>query len=306
MTTQAPSIPYQASPAVIVNEAIDMLGESGRIIGDITDGTAVAEAARRFYGQGLRQLLRTAHWDFARKMVTLQLLGDSTGTSAAPISTFVENPWTYCYAWPTDAVQGRWLPWNPTTAQPLTNTGVPLTTGVSTGVQYSLAPGRFLVGSSDQYPVAVGQIAWDQMPDIQRTEGLGLTSRKVILTDCANAQFVYTRLVTQIEEWDALFRQAFVMMMAVALAPTAIMDRKTMVAERERMIPVLKNAIADARVANGNEAGNPQSTDFVASFIRARSQGPWGWDGYGGALAGGSNGMLGCGWDQMSWSGNVF
>lgn len=297
-------IPYLQSAATIVNDAVDILGQPGKIIGDITDGTPVAEAARRIYGQTLRQLLRTAHWDFARKRAQLTLLGDATGQTST-VSSFVECPWTYALAWPIDGVMGRWLPWNPVNAQPTNPNGVPLTTGVYVGVGYYSVPGRFLVSSSDQYPIEIGQVPWFQQPDLQRTEGVGPTTRKIILTDCANAEFVYTRLVTVIEEFDSLFRQALVMMMAVALAPTAIEDPKLRLAQINQLMPMLKNAIADARVANGNESGMPQSVDFEASFIRARSQ----WGGanvFGGVGPIGGAGYYSMGWDSMSFGGSVF
>jgi len=126
-----PQILYQTTPAYIVNQAVDRLGVPGAIIGAIDDGTPVAEAARRVYGQALRQLLNTAHWDFARKRAPLTLLGDATGFSqqAMPwVLDIVEQPWTYAYAWPIDGVQGRWMPWTPNNGPPVSGTGVPLTT----------------------------------------------------------------------------------------------------------------------------------------------------------------------------------
>lgn len=299
-------IPYLQPPATLVNQAIDLLGQSGQIIGDITDGTPVAETARRNYGQALRQLLRTAHWDFARKHAKLTLLGDATAQSALPVSPYVEAPWTYAYAWPLDGVQGRWLPWNPTNAQPTTLTGLPLTTGVSALNQYPLTPGRFLVGSSDQYPIEVGGIPWNQMPDLQRTEGVGPTNRKIVLTDCSNAHFVYTRLVTVVEEFDSLFRQAFVTMLAMILAPVAIQDPKLRMAEMNRLVPILRNAIADARVANGNEAGAPQSTDHLPNWMTARNWGVRGAYGDGLGYGGGGGGGFNCGWESMSFGGSVY
>lgn len=305
MTMDAP-VSYLTVPADLVNQAVDLLGVPGKIIGDITDGTVVAETARRNYGQLLRQLLRTAHWDFARKQAVLTLLGDATGQSVAPVSAYVESPWTFAYSWPIDAVQGRWLPWSPTSIQPTTQSGLPLTTGSSAGVNCPLIPGRFLVGSSDQYPVEVGVQPWDQQPGLQRTEGVGPTSRKIILTDCASANFVYTRLSVVIEEWDSLFRQALVTMLAYTIAPVAIEDRKSMLAERDRLVATVKMAVADARVANGNESGMPQSVDFEASFIRARSAWGWGNDFGNGLGFGGGGGYFGCGYDQMSFGGSVF
>jgi hypothetical protein len=305
---------YLTPPADIANQAIDMLGQSGKIIGDLGDGTVVAETARRNYGRALRQLLRTAHWNFARKQCPLTLLGDATGNSSAPVSTFVEQGWIYAYAWPTDGVAGRWMPFNPGSAIPVNNHGVPLTTGTTTLPWYPLTPGRFLVSSSDQYPIEIGSPGWTQAPDLQRTEGLGPTSRRVILTNCSPcAQFVYTRLVTVIEEWDDLFREAMVTMMALILAPVAIEDPKMAMVAATRLGPALKNAVDNARVANGNEAGYPQTIDKTASYIAARNQGAWGgygWGGgglfFGGGLGGGGDGYLGMGWSDMSWGGSVF
>lgn len=294
---------YLQSAATVVNQAMDMLGKPDLILGDITDGSPVAEAARRNYGQALRKLLRTAHWDFARKRAKLTLLGDAT-LSDTSVSPLVECPWSYAYAWPIDAVQGRWMPWEPNGGVPTTPTGLPLTTGGSAPNQYRQQPGRFLVSSSDQYPIEVGTVPWDQLPDLQRTEGLGPTNRKIILTDCCNAHFVYTRLSTVIEEWDALFRDSLVTMMALILVNVAIEDPKLATAERDRLIPFLKNAVADARVANGNESGYPQSVDHLPIWITARNQG-WG-AGIDGSL-GQFSGYTYFPFDtSMSWAGSVF
>jgi hypothetical protein len=178
-----------------------------------------------------------------------------------------------------------------------------MTTGTSTLVPYPMIPGRFLVSSSDQYPIEVGTLPWSQLPDLQRTEGVGPVNRKIILTDCPCAEFVYTRLGTIIEEWDDLFRQAFVTMMALVLAPVAITDPKLRTAEIDRLRPVLKNAVADARVANGNEQGMPQSTDHQPLWISAR--GGWGWGNGMGDI--GTTGWYFYPYDSaLSWCGSVF
>lgn len=301
-------VPYLQSPAVICNQALDFLGapEETRV-GDITDGTLVAEAARRNYGQLLRQLLRANHWPFARFQVGLTLLGDATGQSAAPVITSVENPWTYAYAWPTDAVQGRWMPANiPLT--PVSPGGTPLTTGETTSWQVPLLPARFLVSSSNLYPIQTGTLPWDQLPDLQRTEGLGPTYRKIILTNCPSASFVYTRLVTVIEEWDDAFRSAMVALLSVALAQVALTDPKERMAQRDRAIAIAKDTISSARAMASNEAGMPQSVDHQPPWITARNMGWWGaYSGLGGVGGGlGGLGYFGIGYESFSWSGNVF
>lgn len=300
-------INYLTPPSRIVNQALDRIGaDEDSIIGDIGDGTRVAETARRNYGQALRQLLRAAHWSFARKRARLVLLGDATGQSPLPVSSIVECPWAYAYGWPTDGVCGRWLPWNPTNAQPENANGVPLTTGTSNLVGYWNSPGRFLVASSDKYPIETGFLDWDQLPDLQRTEGLGPINRKVILTDCANAEFVYTRLETVVEMWDDSFREAMVMMMAMVLAPVALKDPKMRLEQMNRLVPILKNTIDNARVANANEVGWPQSVDFEASFIRARNANSWGVLGGGGWGVFGSGNGFSCGYESMNFGGSVY
>lgn len=306
--TIAPTIPYLQPPATIVNQAMDALGQPAKLIGDITDGTPVAEAARRNYGQVLRGLLRAAHWVFARQQVTLQLLGDATGQSPSYISTSVEQPWTYAYAWPQDGVAGRWMP----AATPLTTNGavtnvqgVPLTTApVGAQTIAPMQPARFLVSSSSFYPIETGVQPWGNLPDLQRTEGLGPTYRRIILTDQQNALFVYTRLVTVIEEWDNLFRQAMVEAMAVTLAPTAIEDPKLRIAERDRHLLIAKNTLADARVANGNDAGFPQTTYHTPNWISARNGGWLGFNSVNGIGLGGAGLYLP--WEAWSLGGSVF
>jgi hypothetical protein len=305
-----PTIPYLTPPADIVNESLDRLGASAKIIGDMTDGTAVSEAARRNYGRVLRGLLRAAHWTFARKQDVLMLLGDATGQSASNISTFVEQPWTYAYAWPIDGVAGRWMPVGfplSTDGTPTDGSGVPLTTAGPVTPPVPLMPARFLVSSSDQYPIMTGETDWSNMPDLQRTEGVGPISRRIILTDQPNALFVYTRLVTAIEEWDDLFRQAMVAAMAVTLAPTAIDDPKLRIVERDKQLGEARMVLADARVANGQDAGWPQTTDHIPNWITARNAGVWGYNGVSGV---GSGFYGGAGyylpWDAWSLGGSVF
>lgn len=295
MTVGQVNIPYQQTPAHLVNLAIDALGQPGKIIGDLTDGTPVAETARRNYGLILRGLLRTAHWTFARKQASLQLLGDSSGQSAAPVVSYVDPPWTYAYAWPPDAVAARWMPASVpmnTISAPATPIGTPLTTASGPTPPIPLLPARFLVTMSEQYPVLAQQpVSWQAFPDLQRTEGLGLTRRKIILTDNQNSLFVYTALVTEIEMWDDLFRQAMVSLLATVLAPVAIEDVKLRVTERDKHSAMAKMAIADARVANGQDAGFPQSVDHTPAWIKWRKGGAYGgaWNtgvgsGYGGGL----------------------
>ena len=303
-------ISYLTPVSDVINQAVDGLGQSGKIIGDIGDGTVVSETARRNYGRILRLLLRAAHWPFARREAALTLLGDITGQSAAPVIQQVESPWTYAYAWPIDAVQGRWMP----SGYPPGGSGQPNDLGFPAGAiqpqTVTLRPGRFVVSSSNLYPIETGEVPWDQAPDLSRTEGLGPTNRKIILTNNGpQSQFVYTRLVTVIEEWDDGFRQAMVEMMKFILAPVAIDDRKLAVEERDKAALSARNMLADARVMSANEAGYPQGISQQPYWITARNRGWWGngAPGPGGFLYGGGwEGGTFCGWELFSLGGSVF
>ena len=69
------------TPATIVNQALDLLGVTGTI-GDIEEGSEPARVALRWYEQTLHGLLRSAHWNFARKLSPLLLLNDASGQTA--------------------------------------------------------------------------------------------------------------------------------------------------------------------------------------------------------------------------------
>ena len=267
-------------PQDVCNRSLDAIGHDVQI-GAFTDGTTESEVCRRLYGPTLRQLLRTANWTFARKQASLQLLGDATGQTldptGTPYPTTVEQPWIYAYAWPIDGVKARWLPQQLPTAMsvppPVTNLAV------NPGLGWILRPARFLISSSDQFPVVIGQTDWDSLPDLSSTEGVGNTSRRVVLTNVQNAMLVYTKLVLEIEEWDELFTQAMVSIIASWISMRLLKDKKLALTVRAQQIAIAKEAILQARVANGNDAGFPQGVTREASWILARNRGGanWGW-----------------------------
>ena len=285
-------------PADVINRSLDAIG-AGTVIGDFSDGTTASEAARRIYGPTLRQLLRAAHWSFARKEAPLLLLADASGQTLAPsgdpISSAVERPWIYAYAWPSDGVAARWLPLRldplPTTPPVYTNMQN------ATGLIINQHPARFLVSSSDQFPAMEGgEVDWDNMPDLP--EGQGPISRRVILTNVPSATLVYTKLTLAIEEWDALFDQAMVSLCAARLAMPAIEDKKRATIERNAQIAIARDALMEARARNANDAGFPQSINRTASWISARRRG---------AVYSGDDGLgvLSYSWEQISL-GSVF
>lgn len=304
----SPAVNYLATPSRISNESLDMLGRPELALGDVSDGSPVAESVRRNYGVLLRGLLRCAHWNFARTRNKLTLLGDATGQSPPEISTIVEPGWCYAYAWPIDGVAARWLPWNQDwqNQYPGSPPQSPPTPSTFQWPPIPMTPGRFLVSSSNQYPAVVGSVPWPDLPDLQRTEGVGWVGRTIILTNCCHAHLVYTRLVTEIELWDPLFRMAFRSLLALILAPIVITDPRERQAKIAELTAMGKNAVADARVANGNDSGSPLSVDRQATWISARSGG---WcTGAGDSFGGdGLSGYSYCPWDSsFAWGGAVF
>lgn len=317
-------------PEDIVNRALDALPGVRKTIGSMeSDGTLESEAARRIYGQVLRQLLRAANWDWARKRAPLMLLGDATGQSPG-VTQYVEYPWIYAYAWPFDAVRARWLPWTGVPPGALAGFGAPpqnwfpsdpntpISPGlnvISPGLSTFERPARFLVSTSDQYPSQPGNPDWNDIPEFG--EGTGPVNRRVILTNVPpqivplgvqnlpGPQLVYTYLALEIEVWDALFIQAMVHTLASLLAPVVIMDSKLALTERNNHIAIAQRAVRDARVASAQEAGFRQSTDHIADWTRARRTGWARWQGQ--PWTGDGPGYYSVGWEAMSWGdGSVY
>ena len=309
-------------PADIVNRAFDAIG-APLVIGSIFDGTDESEAARRIYGRAVRQLLRSSHWSCARKRGFPQLLGDSTGQTPN-VGSIVESPWIYAYAWPIDAVAIRWVPWSGLPPSALALAGGPPIPGniqppnPAAPIMQNLnvpsvplypfnRPGRFLLSVTDQYPSQLGPIA----PDFEATEGVGPTSRRVILTNIPQAQVVYTYLALEIEVWDALFEQAMVAVLASQLAMVVFKAQPQIaIAERNSQIAIAKAAIREARVSSDNEAGWRQSTDHQPDWLRVRNLGGfgrWGAGGFDSFGGGGGPGVFGYGFESMGFAdGSVY
>lgn len=299
-------------PVILANEAIYLLGQHAKIIGSLGDGSPAAEATRYHYGQVVQAVLRAAHWNFARKNAQLQMLADVTGMTIAPesnqpISSAVEPPWTYAYGWPVDCVKPRWMP-ALSLDEPMLTVSAPLMTNMSSPIVRGrqIPPARFLVSTSDEFPQVVGEADWDTMPDLHGTVGSGIITRQVILSNVRNATLTYTALVLEIELWDAMFRHTVVSALAERLAAVVIDDPKLAHAAQLKWSASAKAALAEARTANANEAGFPQSLNREASWIgiRRRGGGYGGWPGFDRVDA---PGMTYCGWDSMSWAdGSVF
>jgi hypothetical protein len=271
------------------------------MIGDLEEGSEPANILLRAYRQCLMQLLRGAHWDFARRQAPMVLLADATGNTPN-VGTQVVTPWIYEYAYPGDCMKARFVPWNPLTnlgapAGNITpaNAAAPLMTGLN---QAPLAgrqqrPARMLVATDFNYPAPAGSISWE-------TQGVSPQGRTVVLTNVKQANLVYTALLNYPSVWDPLFRGAFVAYLAseVALPIWAKKDPKMGLAMRGQQVAIAKDKIQQARITNGNEGW--QSNDIPVDWMDARNAGTGGWRGFG--TPDGGPGVWGYGWDQCGFA----
>jgi len=283
-------------PADIINQALDAAGVD-IVIGDPEEGTREAQVCLRAYTECVRQLQRSAHWDFTRKQAPLNLLADATGQTP-DVGTTVPLPWVYEYSYPIDCLKMRFIPWNvyPQTPPAGNNSipSTPLTTGQITSPATSLiriAPAPFVVGTDFNYPVDTNQAdgQWWETP------GASPAGRTVVMTNVAQANGIYTSYVPYPNMWDPLFRAAVVSYIASEVALPLAKDKKFGLARAAQLIATVKQKLEQARITDGNEGW--YSTDHTPDWIRKRYSG----GGWGSAL-GGLPGVLGYGWDACSFS----
>ena len=284
------------TPTAIGNQVLDACGVH-KTLGDIESGTDEANVILRAYRQNLQQLLRAAHWGFARRQSPLVLLADASGQTAN-VGTQVQTPWNYAYAWPNDCMKARFVPWNPfgldTTSTPTGNIAIPTTPVGPVGLQVPqvrLIPARFLVGTDPNYPAAPG-VAYDQ---VQGTSPGGST---VIMTNVKNASLVYTSNIVWPSLWDSQFRQALVAMIASNVVLRLQPDVKVGMALRKDNIAIAMGAIKAARITDGNEAGFA-NTDHIPDWLTTRNTGGWGNQGTYGTFG---FGVLGYGYDAIGFA----
>lgn len=145
-------------PTDIVARAFDAAGVE-YVEGDLQDGTRPMQVALRSYGECLRQLLRAANWDFARRTAPLQLLADASGQTANVGSIVPYGTFQYEYAYPTDCAKVRFIPQNygsATAPIPSDNIQIPTTPLTSVGTPISptprMIPARFVIATDPNYP----------------------------------------------------------------------------------------------------------------------------------------------------------
>lgn len=285
--------------ADIANLALDAIMWPDHV-GDLEEGTDHANVILRVYDTCLRNLLRSAPWDFARKQVPLQLLADATGNTQG-MPTAVIRPWLYEYEYPIDCAKARFIPWNgqnPSTVIPPQNYQIPQTPLVDNlGNEFigaRLIPARFLVATDVNYPPPAGN------PQPWAVPGVSPQGRTVILTNVRMAELVYTARLVYPSVWDASFYTAFVAYLAAEIAGPiwAKKDPKMGRVLRDDQVNIVRAKVVEARANAANEGGPPTSDIRVDWMDRRRSAGPWG----GGWMGGWGGGGFGLG-DGVGWGG---
>lgn len=282
------------SPTAIANQSLDAAGITFTL-GDIEEGTRSAQVCLRAYRHCLQQLLRAAHWNFARKQAQMELLADASGQTPN-VGTIVPAPWTYEYAYPPDCMKARFVPANPFGLNgfiPQNNAqlpNVPLTTGTG-GPNFQgqrLIPARFLVATDFNYPPLPGQQSW-------QVQGVSPQGRTVILTNVKSAMLVYTALMLYPSIWDPQFRAAMVAYLASEIALPLNLDKKFGLSMRAQNIAIAKKKIEEARITDGNEMGFA-NVDHTPDWLQTR------WTGGTWARSDGAGpGILGYGYDGMGF-----
>lgn len=300
------------TPTDIANRALDAIGVPEMALGDIQDGSQQAQILLRSYGECRDQLLRGAHWQFARAQAPMVLLADATGQTPNVGTIVPAVQFIYEYEWPIDCLKLIYVPWYQGQVGSVVPPGniqlppnVPQVTGLGQAPPAGTRPRPtpYLVMTDQNYPPPAGTINWE-------VEGISPQGRKVILTNVKQAQLVYTRKLVYPSTWDALFRSAMVAYLAseVALAIWAKKGNPKFGLElRGQQIAIVKGKLDQARIADGNDMW--AKNDIPVDWMQVRNTGGgWfgpGWaGGYGGGFGGGA---FWGGWDQCSFGdGSVY
>lgn len=288
-------------PTDVAQQSLDAAGID-YLLGDIEDGSRPAQLLLRAYPECLKQLLRSSNWDFARKEAPLTLLADASGQTAGVGSLVVGNDFQYLYAYPTDCMKVRYIPWvlPPNVAAPAgnitpPNPALPLMPGLNQAPPLTRRPrpARFVISNDANYPVPPGSQSWE-------VQGVSPQGRTVILTNVQQALAVYTYLVLYPSVWDSLFRAAFVAYLASEVALPLAKDKKFGAQMRNEQIQIAKQKIMEARRVDGNEG--TYSSDIKVDWIENRYSG--GSRGFHGAWGGGEGYYWG-GCDDCCGAGSV-
>lgn len=285
-------------PTSVCNQALDAAGIPFQL-GNIEQGGREAEVCLRAYGEALRQLLRAAPWQFARRQTTLLLLADASG-STPNVSTLVPGGYAsrfcYCYALPTDCARVRYIPAN-RAANPTTptgnitpaNGGLPILPNTNQNFQYGqrIVPTPFMLTNDPDFTAPAGSNG-------EFLQGQSPIGNTVILSNVQQATIVYTFNAIYPSLWDHLFRAAMVAYLAQAISFPLWSSRNKPdlgIKVRDQQVVIVKQTLSEARSVDASEPAT--SGDVPVDWMQFRRTGGGGLAGYGG---GGDYGCWGGGW----------
>lgn len=254
----------------IANIALDNIGARFSITSIDPPGppnNPNAEVVARQYGLRIDALFRAAHWNCARRQVTLSLLKAAQGTPENPAGTTLPlppPPWQYEYAYPDDCLKARYLIPNP-----------PATGTASTPV---------LGGGTIMTPTWFPSVGFKFAVAID-TDAAG-NQIKVILTDLEYAQAVYTARIANPDLWDPHFQSAASASLGAWLVNPLARNAEVL----KEQVSIASSIITQARISDGNEGAT--SIDQLPDWMAVRGiagfgdwagapQSYYGWDAMG-------------------------
>lgn len=220
-----------ASDTQIANLALSGIGTRSSIA-SLNENSAEARTCRLHYELARDDLLRAAHWNFARRQVALALLRDATKSPPDP----VPQPWLYEYAYPQDCVLMRYL-------MPLFLSTPGVVPGTVSTPNFTGPPVRFILSSD------------------QDANGNDI---KVILTSQNQSIGVYTKRITDASLFDSTFVLAFSALLASRIAIALTGDKKLAVTQFQ----IAQGHVAKAQAMDGNEGIKVQ--DVQPDWIKVR------------------------------------
>ncbi len=219
------------SDTEICNLALSAIGTRSSIA-SLMENSAEARACNLHYKPTVDAVLQAAFWNFARRQVALAVLLDASKSPPDP----TPSPWIYEYAYPSDCLQARYI-------MPMFNNQPASAPGTASQPFYVGAPVRFVISQDSD---AAGN-------DI-----------KVILTNQAQAQLIYTKRVTDVTMFDATFTQAVAAYLGHRLCIALTGDK----AMAKMQFELASQLTLQARASNGNEGLT--IIDQIPDWMRVR------------------------------------
>lgn len=221
----------------LCNRALDEIVADGTIT-DFDEPSKEAQVCKRHYPAVRRSLLRAAPWGFARRQLTLTLLGSLTeGTSV--------QPWAYKYLYPANCLKVRYL--------------IPTLQPASSDV---VLTGDYFLNCATSYRGSPFKVANELVSEHN--------SRKIVLSNLQEAVAVYVVDEETVDLFDSEFQEALVAALAAAIC-LPISGNKELT---QLKIAQAQSMIEQARASDANES--MPTTDHVPDWIRARGDNGYG------------------------------